>query len=189
MKCLVFSDSHGDTAYIKRAISKNKDAEVLFFLGDGLYDIDEVASREFSGAVFKVKGNCDYGYSAYDSSVKKTDEVILLGKRIVFTHGDLYNAKSTTQDLSTLAITRDADIVLFGHTHSPTEIYVSTESEEYRLAKAALSSRGLIDETHSEKPFYLFNPGSISYRSSLPTFGILTLEENKSPLFSVGKII
>ena len=46
MKCLVFSDSHGDTAYIKRAILKNKDAEVLFFLGDGLYDIDEVASRD-----------------------------------------------------------------------------------------------------------------------------------------------
>ena len=189
MKCLVFSDSHGDTAYIKRAILKNKDAEVLFFLGDGLYDIDEVASREFSGAVFKVKGNCDYGYSAYDSSVKKTDEVILLGKRIVFTHGDLYNAKSTTQDLSTLAITRDADIVLFGHTHSPTEIYVATESEEYRLAKAALSSRGLIDETHSEKPFYLFNPGSISYRGGIPTFGILTIEENKAPLFSHGKAV
>ena len=87
MKCLVFSDSHGDTAYIRRAILKHKDAEVLFFLGDGLFDFDEVASREFSGAIFKVKGNCDYGYSSYDSSVKKTDEIVLLDKRIVFLAG------------------------------------------------------------------------------------------------------
>jgi len=188
MKCLVFSDSHGDTAYLRRAILKHKDAEAIFFLGDGLFDFDEVVSREFSGAVFKVKGNCDYGYSTYDSSVKKTDEIVLLDKRIVFTHGDLYNAKSTTQDLSTLAITRVADIVLFGHTHNPAEIFVPTDSEEYKLAKSALKSHGLIDGSHTEKPYYLFNPGSISYRSGIPTFGILTLTESQPPLFSHGQL-
>ena len=188
MKCLIFSDSHGDTAYLKRAILRNKDAEVIFFLGDGLMDIDEIAGREFSGALFKVKGNCDYGYSAYDASVKKTDEIVLLDKRIVFTHGDLYNAKSTTQDLSSLAVTREADIVLFGHTHNPAEIYVSTESEEYKLVKAHLVSKGILSQAQEEKPFYLFNPGSISYRSGIPTFGILTIEENKPPLFSHGTV-
>ena len=188
MKCLVFSDSHGETAYIRRAIMKNKDAEAIFFLGDGLYDIDEAVSRDFSGALFKVKGNCDYGYSAYDSSVKKTDEIVLYGKRIVFTHGDLYNVKSTTQDLSTLAIIRNADIVLFGHTHTKAEIYVPAESEEYKLAKSHLLEKGLLDSSHIEKPYYLFNPGSISYRSGIPTFGILTIEENSAPLFSHGSL-
>ena len=189
MKCLVFSDSHGDTSYIRRAILKHKDAEALFFLGDGLVDADDAVNRSFLGAYFKVKGNCDWGYSSYDSSVKKTDEVVLLGKRIVFTHGDLYNAKSTTQDLSTMAIMRNADIVLFGHTHTPTEIFVSTESEEYKLAKASLTERGLIDAECEAKPYYLFNPGSISYRDGVPTYGILTLTENKEPLFSHGKLL
>ena len=189
MKCLIFSDSHGDSSYIRRAILKNKDAEALFFLGDGLTDSDEAVERAVIGAYFKVKGNCDYGYGSYDSSVKKTDEVTLLGKRIVFTHGDLYNAKSTTQDLSTLAILRDADIVLFGHTHQPAEIYVPTESEEYKLAKSSLLERGLIDANRKDKPYYLFNPGSVSYRDGAPTFGILTLEENKPPLFSHGHLL
>ncbi len=36
MKCLVFSDSHGNVSYMKKALRLHPDAEVVFFLGDGL---------------------------------------------------------------------------------------------------------------------------------------------------------
>ena len=39
-KILVFSDSHGTTHNMRRAIDMHPDAEVIFFLGDGLSDIE-----------------------------------------------------------------------------------------------------------------------------------------------------
>ena len=64
-----------------------------------------------------------------------------------------------------LAMDKNADIVLFGHTHTPELKYVS----EY------------------EKPFYLFNPGSIG--SGKGSYGILTLTEGQEPLFSHGNFL
>ena len=43
MKCLILSDSHGNTSYLSRALSLHPDAEVVFFLGDGLSDADTMA--------------------------------------------------------------------------------------------------------------------------------------------------
>ncbi len=189
MKYLVFSDSHGDASYMRRAILKNKDAEAVFFLGDGLADIAYSIEKICLAPIFKVKGNCDVGVSSYYPEVKKTDEIILEGKKIVFTHGVLYNVKSTSQDLTALAITRGADIVLFGHTHTPREIYVPTDSEEYRLACQSLTERGLLPENFTKKPFYLFNPGCVCYRDGVPNFGIITLTEGGEPLFSHGTLL
>ena len=189
MKYLVFSDSHGDTSYMRRAVLKNKDAEAIFFLGDGLRDIAYDIDGVYGIPVFSVKGNCDVGVSAIYPAVKKTDEIVLEGKKIVFTHGDIYNVKSTTQDLSCLAISRGADIVLFGHTHTPCEIYVPTDSEEYKLAHRDLRDKNALPEGFTEKPYYLFNPGSISYRDGIPTFGIITLTKDRQPLFSHGKLL
>ena len=45
MKCLVFSDSHGSPYFIQKAISLHPDADVIFFLGDGLDDISEIFER------------------------------------------------------------------------------------------------------------------------------------------------
>ena len=46
MKCLVFSDSHGDSRNMREALARNPDAEVVFFLGDGLYDADTVSTGD-----------------------------------------------------------------------------------------------------------------------------------------------
>ncbi len=186
MKLLIFSDSHGDAGYMRRAVLKNRDADAIIFLGDGLMDVMYSLEGEYSIPIYKVKGNCDIGISSYYPDVKKTDELFLDGKKIIFTHGDLYSVKSTTQDLSRLAISRGADIVLFGHTHMPCEIFVPTDSEEYKLAYRDLSASGILPEDFSPKPYYLFNPGSICYRDGVPTFGILTLAEGENPLFSHG---
>jgi predicted phosphodiesterase len=42
MKCLVFSDSHGSSYGMLKALALHPDAEVVFFLGDGLSDADSV---------------------------------------------------------------------------------------------------------------------------------------------------
>ena len=140
MKCLIISDSHGNTSYMSRALTMHPDAEVVFFLGDGLSDADSLAVYYNDKAWIAVRGNCDFSGFFRNSPALKTEEITLMGKRIVLTHGDIYDVKYGLDRLKYLALEASADIVLFGHTHRPHEEFVSGE--------------------HS---FYLFNPGSLGY--------------------------
>ena len=139
MKCLCFLDSHGFIGYFKKALELHPDCEVVFFLGDGLADAEFLALSYRNMAWLMVRGNCDHSSVALGAPVEKTSSITLMGKRIVFTHGDLYGVKYGEQGLLRLAESRDADIVLFGHTHIPFEKYIPRE----------------------EGGLYLFNPGSI----------------------------
>ncbi len=164
MKCLIFSDSHGSSLYIEKAISMHRDAEVIFFLGDGLSDIERFTSRYPAVAFLPVRGNCDFSSLFSGRTVSKAEEITLEGRRIVYTHGDLYGVKYGDGGLLRLAEAKGADIVLYGHTHVPREQYI----------------------TEGGRPIYLFNPGSIglSYGNS-PTYGIMDLTD-KGIAFSHG---
>ena len=62
MKCLCFSDSHGTSAYMRRALKMHPDAEVVFFLGavEGVPKVREgeidrlrwVTARELKDYIF-----------------------------------------------------------------------------------------------------------------------------------------
>lgn len=155
MKCLCFSDSHGTSAGMRRALSMHPDAEVVFFLGDGLTDVEELIYDRRRSWIC-VRGNCDYIGSVGDVLVKKTDSITLMGRRIVLTHGDFYGVKAGLDGIMGLAVDRNADIVLFGHTHQPLEKYLPTEDGGY----------------------YLFNPGSIGngFRGSI-SYGVINITE------------
>lgn len=159
MKCLIFSDSHGSLTCMRRALNKHPDAEVVFFLGDGLSDADSLASFDEKRMWIAVRGNCDFRSFFQGREVSKTEQIVLEQKSIVACHGDVYDVKWGLDKLKSLALSRKADIVLFGHTHVPYEEYVDAEN-----------------------PFYLFNPGSASQ-----SYGILTLSEN-TVLFSHGRL-
>ena len=161
MKCLVFSDSHGNTRNMRQALLTHPDAEVVFFLGDGLSDADLISSGDSGRAWLTVAGNCDLSPMFRGVFVKKTDAITLEGVRIVFTHGDIYGAKYGIGGLLSLARSESASVVLFGHTHDPLEKYLPTE----------------------ESGVYLFNPGSIGAGS----YGIILLT-SKGVLLSHGKI-
>lgn len=151
MKCLVFSDTHGSLSVMRVALNQHPDAEVVFFLGDGLADAERVARDFTDKAWIAVRGNCDSSPIFRDREILKVDSITLGGVRIVLTHGDLYCVKYSLGVIKGLARREGADIVLFGHTHDPIEQYVSD----------------------AEKPFYLFNPGSASgYKG---TYGIINI--------------
>ena len=165
MKCLCFSDSHGSSYYITRALNLHPDAEVVFFLGDGISDFEEaVRADRKTRAYFAVKGNCDYTALFMNNPLKKAETVHLLGRKIVITHGDLYMVKYSDEGLKRLAISESADVVVFGHTHRPTEKYVSFDLQNT----------------------YFFNPGSIRCGyGNVPTYGIISMDEDNI-LFSHG---
>ncbi len=164
MKCLCFSDSHGHAYNIRAALNKHPDAEVVFFLGDGLRDLEDFV-LDRSRVWFAVQGNCDYNALLGETMVKKTDSITLMGKRIFFTHGDLYGVKYGLDGVKKLALDHRADLVLFGHTHQPIEQYVSTD----------------------EGGFYLFNPGSIGAGYGDSSYGVISISD-KGILLSHGRL-
>ena len=160
MKCIVMSDSHGAYMNIQMVLASHRDCDVVFFLGDGCAELESV-SHDFPEKMFiAVRGNCDVTMVFRNSMLQKTEEISLMGHKILLTHGDLFGAKSGTYALSALSASRGADVILFGHTHVPCDKYVG-----------------------GEHPHYLFNPGSIRDGS----FGILTLDEMVS--FAVCRLV
>ena len=158
MKILVFSDSHGRDGGMRRALSLHPDAEGVFFLGDGAREALALAEGEPNRFFIGVKGNCDgalFGLLG-GTELREEEEIVLLGHRILLLHGHTVGVKGGRGGLVSLTDRRNADLALFGHTHEPLERYFSD----------------------GEKPFYLFNPGSISRpRSGEPTYGVITLTE------------
>lgn len=111
MLIAVVSDTHRMTKYINLAKRLIKDADILIHLGDNIDDA-ELLENTFKGKVYAVAGNCDYSTKYPKESVIEVN-----GKKIFFTHGDLYGVKSSMNNIYYRGRELNADIVLFGHTH------------------------------------------------------------------------
>lgn len=64
MKVLVVSDVHGRVTPL-RWLLKNETADALFFLGDGLYDLDQAIAANGAAPdypIYRMRGNCDIGF-------------------------------------------------------------------------------------------------------------------------------
>ncbi len=113
MRLIVMSDSHSAFHKVKTIVEANKDtADTFIHLGDGVEEFEDVHSLYPQLHFIAVKGNNDWG-----SMEPKTRIITSFGKRIVLTHGDIYNVKYSTKDLEEAARKEKADIVLYGHTH------------------------------------------------------------------------
>lgn len=146
MKILVFSDSHGKGERMKRIIEKS-DCDTVLFLGDGLREFDQTRV-EFPDKLFlSVRGNCD----GYDGT--REEQIMTLdGIRILMLHGHTRGVKHGIEVLEAYGRVVGADLILYGHTHTPDNRYVSDKG----------------------KPYYVFNPGSIGVPLFLsPSFGYI----------------
>ena len=124
----------------------------ILFLGDGLRDAE---SLEADIPWYMVKGNCDW------FGGERPDEIVMAlgGHTLLLTHGHKYGVKSGTGALLHHAAEVGADVVVYGHTHTP----------DLQIVDAGETVGGKI----LEKPIYLFNPGSIG--SFERSFGTVTL--------------
>lgn len=104
MKIGVASDSHGKKVFVEKFLQEKFD--LIIFLGDGLKDFEGVQN------IKKVAGNCDY---FYDEPLQ--DEIEIEGVKIFFTHGHKYSTKLGRLTLLNYGKKRNANIILYGHTH------------------------------------------------------------------------
>ncbi len=109
MKILVFSDSHGDTAGMRRAV-KNEHPDHIFHLGDCVRDTESL--KPFGIPITQVAGNCDPRGAAPAILTPEFE-----GVRIYMTHGHLHGVKYQYDRAIYAALAEDAQVLLFGHTH------------------------------------------------------------------------
>ncbi|MCM1391387.1 MAG: YfcE family phosphodiesterase [Ruminococcus sp.] len=112
MDVLLISDSHGSVNNIRTAIEKENDCAMLFFLGDGLSDIEKVKSDYPNKTFLCVPGNNDFGYTEDTVAYKYIE-----GNTIVYTHGHRFNVRYSLGDLLAHADSVMANVVFYGHTH------------------------------------------------------------------------
>lgn len=111
MKILVFSDSHSYLELMEAAIQKEMPDHVLH-LGDYERDYIQIR-RKFPGIPMQnVSGNCDFGTNTPDIFLAK-----ISGVSIFMTHGHRYYVKSQYLRVIYAAQEKNADVLLFGHTH------------------------------------------------------------------------
>lgn len=163
VKILVLSDSHGRPDKISEALRLQKNTlDCVLFLGDGVYDTKLCSAALGNIPLVSVDGNREDGTRVFLSDDKSKSELLLEldGYKLLLMHGHRYGVKGGCERAVSYAYSRGADILLFGHTHTPYEKYYPEGTE---LA-CGISERGI----------YAFNPGSIANGSA----GILELGKN-----------
>lgn len=113
MKILVVSDTHGYNGNLYKAIEREKPFDLLIHCGDLSMTIEEL-SDFVDCPVFACAGNNDFFYNLKQEELFKIyDHTALL------LHGHRQGVSYGIDNLLYKAAERDADIVLFGHTHVP----------------------------------------------------------------------
>lgn len=176
MTLLILSDSHGRADLITEAIHRTHPDGILF-AGDGLRDLTYCQLPASSGLcpLWAVKGNCDWMMSPLiiDGVTFEPEEEELItveGIRILLMHGHKYGVKGGLGNAIARAVHREADVLIFGHTHTPVELHLSPDGA-YGFSV--------------NKPITVFNPGSLGDRHA--SFGTLTIQ-NGQLLFGHGTL-
>ena len=159
MEILIVSDSHGRADNLREVLRSHPNAKYLLFCGDGLRDVG-IAAREFPNVITAVvRGNCDWLSDIPAELYFKID-----GVRILLMHGHTHSVKSGMDTALAYAKEKDAQILIYGHTHIPKNEYVS------------------------DMGITLFNPGSLAERTREGySYGVLEIRNGKY-LLSHGNI-
>lgn len=115
MTVLVLSDGHGNLSGAEKAIEAHPEAIHVFYLGDGVEEMENLVYLYPDRVFHMVAGNCDF-LSRYPSR----DVITLGGVRILFTHGQYMQGE---EDWLREAAREEAKLVLCGHTHIARECY------------------------------------------------------------------
>ena len=112
MRILVLSDSHRHITNLVEAISNEPTAEIIYFLGDGTYEMDEVREIFKEKMFIVVRGNCDFMDTVPLCDIRNVDTC-----KIYASHGATENVKLSYIGIKRAAKEQMCNIALFGHTH------------------------------------------------------------------------
>lgn len=131
---------------------------MLIHLGDAEGSEDRI-TLEADCPVEMIAGNNDYF-----SDLAREKEIKIGKYRVLLTHGHFYYVSVDTENIKTEAISRQFDIVMFGHTHRPL-----LEIEDNIIA---------------------LNPGSLSFprqSNRIPTYAIMEIDAKGEAHFTINE--
>ena len=108
---MVFSDTHGQPDRMLAVIAQSL-PNMIIHLGDGGRDIEKIKKQFPQIPLEAVRGNCDLSSALPESALLSVG-----GVRIFITHGYIFAVKQTLSLLIDEARSKNADMVLYGHTH------------------------------------------------------------------------
>lgn len=143
MKIGILSDTHNIKECIDKTIPYLKDCDLIIHAGDNFADSKYIHSITKIG-IMAVKGNCDFD--------NVEDELLfdIENKLIFLCHGDKYNVKYGLENIEAKAKSVGADIVIFGHSHTP--LNLKKDNILYLNPGSASLPRGV-----KYKSFYIMN--------------------------------
>lgn len=160
MKVMIVSDTHRKHYNLEMALRKEKPLDLLVHLGDAEGEEDYIqAVAECPLEV--VAGNCDF-FSSLQSEM-----ILKIGKyRVLVTHGHYYCVNAGIDHIKKEAVGRNADVVMFGHTHRPFINY--------------------------DRDIITMNPGSISFprqEGKKPSYIIMNIDDKGHADFELRYLI
>jgi putative phosphoesterase len=171
LRVLVISDSHGRTDRIQQVVRQAGRYDLLLHAGDHAEDVLGAFPRAAA-----VCGNCDDPGSA-----ETEQELDLLGLKVLLVHGHTLNVKTTALPISYRAAELDAQLVVFGHTHTPT---LSADEERVYLNPGSLSyPRGYTVCTYCVLELSRTPEGRVEAE-----FAFYTLDGDRIPAFDLKKV-
>ncbi|HOD14123.1 MAG TPA: YfcE family phosphodiesterase [Spirochaetota bacterium] len=114
LKILVVSDTHGNTVRLGRIVRRESPFDYLFHCGDGAGDLAHVEVPA-GAAVVRVCGNVDM---ARNLDAERLVVMQVGTVTVMAAHGDQFHVNYGYQAIEREGRSRNADIVLFGHTHA-----------------------------------------------------------------------
>ena len=112
VRILVFSDSHGETCRMIKAVRDMPGVSGIIHLGDYSRDIRQLEDTFFDIPIYGVQGNNDR------SDLYPNEKMLTIAeKKIFITHGHYYLYGFDASRLKAVPATENADIILYGHTH------------------------------------------------------------------------
>ncbi|MBO4337580.1 MAG: metallophosphoesterase [Lachnospiraceae bacterium] len=165
MKILIVSDTHGRHETLMKVLRREEPVDMLIHCGDTEGGEDWIRQHTQCLSVPIVKGNNDF-FSRLPAEL----ELDIEGLHVFITHGHGYGVSMGIERLAEEAVSRRADIVMYGHTHRPVIMHEDSST-----------GRGL----------WIINPGSLSYprqEGHDPTYIVMTAGKGREPEFRLCKV-
>ncbi|MDY3920069.1 MAG: metallophosphoesterase [Candidatus Limivivens sp.] len=113
MKILIVSDTHRHDRNLEIVLKKVSPIDCLIHLGD------VEGSENYIRQIAECPCHIVSGNNDFFCDLPREEEFRLGKYKVLITHGHYYYVSLNTQEISRQAVSRGADIVMFGHTHRP----------------------------------------------------------------------
>ena len=113
MRILIVSDTHGKHRNLDRALETAGKIDMFIHLGD------VEGGEDYIDAVVDCEKHIVAGNNDFFSDLPREEEFYIGSKKAFITHGHNYYVSMTKEQIREEGKARQADIVMFGHTHQP----------------------------------------------------------------------